>query len=107
MKQLLVEKQLVGKTIKRTVLLGGRHFIFFKDNTFCVFYESNLSILFLDKEFDRSATSYNGYVLYTVGLISKKEYDRLQNLTRKEAGKRYIDFEIEQLKELKLKYPNE
>lgn len=111
MKQLITEQQIVGKTVKtafETNYEDGRIIIIvFTDETFI-----NLTTDYDEKfistyyQIDLTPRFENAKILEKMGVINREAFDKIYTdvvIAKQEAQ---IEQEIEQLKELKKKYPN-
>lgn len=110
--QVLKQDEIVGKTILRTVAnsIGDEElFLFFTDNTFCVFrsyYEGN-EIYFSENLFETRKQFADYRVLHHLGMLSDEEYDSIHQRKKNEEAESIKQREIEALKKLKAKYPDQ
>ena len=110
-KQLLTPEELIGKTIQRTKQSEDDYFVFFNDDTFCIFVPSGWEEKEVELEDSKFALKPNdqGNVrrLRELDFITEQEYLDFLDQNRKNIEERSRNQEIETLKELKEKYPNE
>ena len=120
MKQLFEEKELIGKTISKTLFSGDELWIKFIDDSFVQFKSTCESYGFGDySDYHLKISDYeidNTFPeLFELGLITKKEYDKAVKDTHrkwekeneiriKEAKEKHIAEELQLLNELKQKY---
>lgn len=106
MKQLIKESNIIEKTIKRVEYYWEKLFIFFDDETFCIFEaDSNGPVIeFVNQAYDTTPTDNNLERLRGLTLITEQEYDRLkaEQKLRFDAIQRLQ--ELAKLAELKAKY---
>jgi hypothetical protein len=107
MKQITNLAELPNKTILRTQEYYGEIFVFFTDETFCVFADDSVSgHNFENYVLDLTPDIFNCKKLSELGFITK---DQCSDLVRNYQQKNRLlveKNEIEKLKELKAKYPN-
>lgn len=109
MEQLKKSGDLIYRKIERTNYTDNHFFLFFTDDTFCVFRGcgwGERDVELMDEDFYTEPNSYNYKELHELGFITfqqKAEYDAL--FAKQERDKE-ISQELETLKKLKSKYPN-
>lgn len=109
MTQLLLEEELIGKTITRTFEDDDYFFLFFEKDEFAIIKAKGFDCSYIELEndlYDLKPTAYNAHDLYKQGFISE---DQLEEFKKKEEQET-IEFnkqkEINQLKNLLKKYPD-
>ena len=100
MKQILKEKEIVGKTIKSTGYGDNAFCLIFTDKTFCIIKGSGWDendVEFSDEEINLTPTLWSGSYLFGMGLITKEEEkeaeekEELENL-KKQKKREYQDY---------------
>jgi len=100
--------KLKGKTIKN-VVDGERLYLVFKDNTWCDFeiYEDTVQYICFSAVCQGLLSKYDVREYLEAGIITQKEYDKVLKESKAKEKEQDRRYEIDQLKMLKLKYPNE
>jgi hypothetical protein len=107
--QIIEPGDLIGKIIERTGYVENKFFVFFADQTFCIFsgcgYGDN-DVELNDDTYNLTPSDYNHKELFELGLITEAQFNDYRSDLYKRDRKRTRENEIEALKELKKKYPN-
>lgn len=110
MKQIKEEEHLKFKTIKKTGYSYNKLFLFFTDDTFCIFSGSgwgDFDVEINNEDFETEPNTGNYADLKEIGLIDMPTFIKFENLRLKEMEERIRQREIDKLNELRKKYPNE
>lgn len=108
MKRIISEEELVGKTITRTAYTDNKFFLFFSDNSYCIFRghgwdENNVELS--EEPFDTVPNGYNLHDLRVTGFISEDTYLQLiEERKKQDLEQKRLD-DLEKLADLKRKYP--
>lgn len=106
MTQLKTYEELQGRTLLRVKYFDERIFFIFTDNTFCVchgVYERDCELM--DENYNQVPDLYNAYELHAAGFITLEERDAVIEQKKKQQDEKQREYDIEQLKKLKEKYP--
>ena len=107
MKQLLKDKQLIGKTIQRTGYADGHYALFFDDDTYAVWrgcgWEGN-DVELMDESYSLVPTISNAYELRDMGVISQDEYNEIHINYEANQEIRREQIELEEYNRLKQKF---
>jgi hypothetical protein len=110
MKQIVDQKELIGKTIVRTGDASERFFIFFSDNTFCVLESAGWDDHYVQLDtdiFNQQPAGYGNEDLLELGFITKEQDDEARRLYTQQLIDNKKNEEIATLKELAKKYPDQ
>jgi hypothetical protein len=109
MTQILESYRLIDKTIKRTAYIDNHFFLFFTDDTFCVFkgtcWEEG-DVELMNEKYDITLNPYNVEELFVLGIITSEEAKNFKYKLQEKRTEEARLNEIKQLKELKAKYPD-
>ena len=106
--QIKDEKELVGKVISRVASTYNKYFLFFTDETFCILEAGDDASVDLDyQSYNLKVNRQNASELVGLGFISKYAFDNIVREEQDRSEQIQRKREIERLKELKKKYPNE
>lgn len=109
MEQIKKSNELIDKQIKRTAYTDNHFFLFFTDDTFCVFRGcgwDERDVELMDEDFYTEPSSYNYKELHELGFITFEQKAEYATLFANQAKDEEISKELETLKKLKEKYPN-
>ena len=108
MKQIVKEKELIGKQIEKAVFAGeNKLFLVFKDS-FCIIQGEEYGEPDVDirrNDYNTTPNAYNCRELLEAGLISQETANKLVKEYHKENDELVKKNELKQLSELKAKYP--
>lgn len=110
MKQITTYDKLIGKTIDRHSYDDNQFFLFFTDNTFCIFKGTYFGECSVDLEEDIYNTEpqlWNYKDLFKLGFISEDEFNSWEKLKNGKEAKALELRERTLLKHLKSKYEDE
>lgn len=105
MKQILIENDIIGKTILK-VIDTDYHMILFSDDTFCAYETEDDSsyIRFVTDIIDLNPTVHNVRMLVDMGLLSKERQDKFYEEFEASRRADNIKHDLETLARLKAKY---
>lgn len=109
MKQIKDEAELIGKTILRTAYLDNKYFLFFTDDTFCIFSDTGCdekNVELNTDEFDTEPNMFNFENLDDIDLIDKETYEKFHAIRKEIIIRDEKNQEIKLLNNLRKKYPD-
>jgi hypothetical protein len=109
MEQITESEELLGKQIKKTDYIDNHFFLFFTDETFCVFKGcgwDERDVELMDEDFGIEPNDYNYKELHGLGFITDAEKTKYEVELLKRKRAKEVQEEVETLKKLKAKYPN-
>ena len=107
MKQIIKDKNLLGKTVKRTGYTDNAFILFFTDNTFAVFRGCGYDewdVELRDEPYSLKPTVSNALDLCGLGIITKEEYDKIHRDNKASIKLYEKQKELEEYERLKLKF---